>query len=70
MKLRLLFRMRGNGRVGSSVVGLNTGTMQGWVYKRTHRGAIERARREGKAPEAPGEDPSALEESDESVVAG
>lgn len=38
--------------------GLNTGTMQGWVYKRTHRGAIERARRESKAPEAPGEDPS------------
>lgn len=27
--------------------GLNTGTMQGWVYKRTHKGAIERARRVG-----------------------
>jgi hypothetical protein len=27
--------------------GLNCGTMQGWVYKRTHKGAIERAQRGG-----------------------
>ena len=39
--------------------GLNTGTMQGWVYKRTHKGAIERARREGVAADAPSEKPPA-----------
>jgi hypothetical protein len=33
--------------------GLNAGTMQGWVYKRTHKGAIERARREGGTAEGP-----------------
>jgi hypothetical protein len=33
--------------------GLNPGTMQGWVYKRTHKGAIERARRDGDTAEAP-----------------
>jgi hypothetical protein len=33
--------------------GLNSGTMQGWVYKRTHKGAIERARREGDTAEDP-----------------
>ena len=26
--------------------GLNAGTMSGWVYKRTHKAALERARRE------------------------
>jgi hypothetical protein len=33
--------------------GLNTGTMQGWVYKRTHKGAIERARRVGGTTQDP-----------------
>src|SRR5215208_6664129 len=36
--------------------GLNSGTMQGWVYKRAHKGAIERARREEGAVQGPGED--------------
>jgi hypothetical protein len=39
--------------------GLNSGTMQGWVYKRTHKGAIERARRVGGTAQAPAEDPPA-----------
>lgn len=35
--------------------GLNSGTMQGWVYKRTHRDALKRAqRKEGRS-----EDPAA-----------
>ena len=29
--------------------GLNFGTMSGWAYKRTHKGAIEQARREADA---------------------
>ena len=33
--------------------GLNSGTMQGWVYKRTHKDALERARREGDTAEEP-----------------
>jgi hypothetical protein len=33
--------------------GLNSGTMQGWVYKRTHKGAIERARRKEDTAEDP-----------------
>jgi hypothetical protein len=33
--------------------GLNSGTMQGWVYKRTHKDALERARREGDSAEDP-----------------
>jgi hypothetical protein len=32
--------------------GLNPGTMSGWVYKRTHRRALEEARREAAAPPA------------------
>jgi hypothetical protein len=36
---------------------LNLGTMQGWVYKRGHRLAIEQAR-EAHDEQAPGEDPS------------
>ncbi|HEY1435509.1 MAG TPA: hypothetical protein VGG65_09045 [Thermoanaerobaculia bacterium] len=39
--------------------GLNTGTMQGWVYKRTHKGAIERARGEACDADVLGEGPSA-----------
>jgi hypothetical protein len=35
--------------------GLNRGTMQGWVYKRGHRLAVEQARREAHAGRAPGE---------------
>ena len=35
--------------------GLNAKTMLGWVYKRTRKGALERARRE----EGPAEDPPA-----------
>lgn len=31
--------------------GLNYGTMSGWVYKRNHQGALERARREAGAVE-------------------
>jgi hypothetical protein len=33
--------------------GLNSGTMQGWVYKRTHKGAIDRARRVGGTAQGP-----------------
>lgn len=34
--------------------GLNSGTMQGWVYKRTHKDALERAQRdEGSAEDPP-----------------
>jgi hypothetical protein len=33
--------------------GLNAKTMQGWVYKRTHRGALERAQRDAGAAEDP-----------------
>jgi hypothetical protein len=29
--------------------GLNFGTMSGWAYKQTHKGALERARREADA---------------------
>jgi hypothetical protein len=36
--------------------GLNSGTMQGWVYKRTHKGAIERARSIEDSTRACGED--------------
>jgi hypothetical protein len=36
--------------------GLNFGTMQGWVYKRTHKGALEQARREAGGVVASGED--------------
>jgi hypothetical protein len=36
--------------------GLNLGTMQGWVYKRGHRLAIEQARREAHDDQAPGDD--------------
>src|SRR5690349_8465772 len=32
--------------------GLSRGTMQNWVYKPTHRRAIEAARRDGQVPEA------------------
>jgi len=39
--------------------GLNTGTMQGWVYKRAHKGAIERARGEACDADAVGEGPPA-----------
>ena len=34
--------------------GLNSGTMQGWVYKRTHKDALKRAQRdEGGAEDPP-----------------
>src|SRR5262249_39142346 len=33
--------------------GLNPGTMQGWVYKRTHKDALERARLEEITAEDP-----------------
>src|SRR5947209_35975 len=33
--------------------GLNSGTMQGWVYKRPHKDALERARREEGTAEDP-----------------
>lgn len=33
--------------------GLNAGTTQGWVYKRTHKDARERARREEESDEDP-----------------
>ena len=33
--------------------GLNSGTMQGWVYKRTHKDALERARPEEITAEDP-----------------
>jgi hypothetical protein len=33
--------------------GLNSGTMQGWVYKRTHKDALERVRREENTDEGP-----------------
>ena len=36
MKFRLLFRIRGNGRVGSSVVGLKTGTISVRKYCSSH----------------------------------
>jgi hypothetical protein len=39
--------------------GLNSGTMQGWVYKRVHKGANERARRVGGTAQAPAEEPPA-----------
>src|SRR5205814_875957 len=39
--------------------GLNSGTMQGWVYKRPHKGAIERARRVDRSAQAPSEHPPA-----------
>jgi hypothetical protein len=39
--------------------GLNLATMQGWVYKRGHRLAIEQARRETHDDQDPGEEPSA-----------
>ena len=31
--------------------GLNSGTMSGWVYKRTHQGALDEARRQAGAVE-------------------
>ena len=40
--------------------GLNLGTMQGWVYKRGHRLAIEQARRQSLDPRSPAEDPPAV----------
>ena len=39
--------------------GLNRATMQGWIYKRGHRLAIEQARRETHDDRDPGEKPSA-----------
>jgi hypothetical protein len=39
--------------------GLNLGTMQGWVYKRGHRLAIDQARREALDNRTPGNDPPA-----------
>ena len=39
--------------------GLNRATMQGWIYKRGHRLAIEQARREAHDDPVPGEEPSA-----------
>ena len=38
--------------------GLNLGTMQGWVYKKGHRLAIEQARSEVRDEQALGENPS------------
>jgi hypothetical protein len=40
--------------------GLNTVTMQGWVYKRTHQRALEQARREASAVRAEDEDKPAV----------
>jgi hypothetical protein len=39
--------------------GLNPGTMQGWVYKRGHRLAIEQVRAQAHDEPVPREDPSA-----------
>jgi hypothetical protein len=38
--------------------GLNPGTMRGWVYKSSHRAAVDRARREAHAGPDPDESPA------------